>query len=174
MTFCAALCWFQPDGNSGLATLIAQLPSRKAPTYIRVQCLCVCVCNCACLRVGVPPCCMTEPAHLSVCLLPGCLSLTGYAAVRRDPAALSDTHLVVCCLKNTGLKISPRALALSRFLEPFWHTLAKCLSRHWRVSQYCGGRLGVLAMRRSSGAHSSGFATSVETEMKREVSEVEN
>lgn len=66
MTFCAALCWFQSDGNSGLATLIAQLLSRKAPAYIRVQCLCVCVCKCACLRVCVPPCCMTEPAHLSI------------------------------------------------------------------------------------------------------------
>ena len=79
-------------------------------------------------------------------------------------AGCSDTHLVACCLKNTGLKISPRALAESRFLGPFWHTRAKCLSRQWRVSQYWGGRLGVLAMRRSSWAHSSGLDTSVETD----------
>lgn len=76
----------------------------------------------------------------------------------------SNTHLEACGLKNTGQKISPRALALSRFLEPFWHTLAKCLSKQWSVSQYWGGRLGVLAIRRSSWAHSSGFTTSVETD----------
>lgn len=75
-----------------------------------------------------------------------------------------DTHPVACCLKSTGLKISPRALALSRFLEPFWHTLEKCLSRQWRVSQYWGGRLGELPTRRSSWAHSSGFTASVETD----------
>lgn len=72
-----------------------------------------------------------------------------------------DTHLVVCCLKNIGLKISPRALAVSRFLEPFSQTLAKCLNRQCSVSQYWGGRLGVLEIRRSSWAHSSLFTTSV-------------
>lgn len=73
----------------------------------------------------------------------------------------SDVHLVGCCLKNTGLKISPNDLALSWFLSAFWQTLEKCLSRHCRVSQYWGGRVGELAMRRSNWAHSSGFAASV-------------
>ncbi|TNN61233.1 hypothetical protein EYF80_028528 [Liparis tanakae] len=84
------------------------------------------------------------------------------------PLFAADTHLAAGCLKSTGLKISPRALALSRFLELFWHTLEKCLSRQWRVSQYWGGRLGVLPMRRSSWAHSSGFTASVETDEGRE------
>lgn len=119
------------------------------------QCVDVRVWVGACLRVWVSRCCMTEPAHLSV----WCPSVYLW-----HDSSCSETHLVACCLKNTGLKISPRALALSRFLELFWHTLEKCLSRQWRVSQYWGGRLWVLAMRRSSWAHSSGFTTSVETD----------
>ena len=144
------------------------------------MCVCVCMCACtnasgcrsACLSLYVSvwhdwacmsQCGMTEPAHLSFC----CLSVyLWHSRVCRGGAwsGCFDTNLVACCLKNTGLKISPRALAESKFLELFWHTLVKCLSRQWRVSQYCGGRLGVLAMRRSSCAHSSGFATSVETD----------
>lgn len=77
-------------------------------------------------------------------------------------ALVKAAHPTDCCLKKTGLKISPSVLGLSRFLEPLWHTLAKCLSRQCRASQYWWGRLGVLATRRSSWAHSSGFATSGE------------
>lgn len=101
--------------------------------------------------------CMTKPACLSVCCLGICLS-----------EACADFHLVLCCLKTMGLKISPRALALSRFLVQFWHTFEKCLIRQWMVSQYCGGRLGVLAMWRRSWAHSSGFTTSVKKKKKKE------
>lgn len=144
-------------------------------------CVCLCVwvlawmwvCKCACLRIRVSQCCMTEPAHLSVCC-PSVYLWQVRVCSSEAWSRCSDTHLVACCLKNTGLKISPRALAPSRFLEPFWHTRAKCLSRQWRVSQYWGGRLGALAMRRSSWAHSSGFTTSVETdENGREVSETD-
>lgn len=149
-----------------------QLVSRKAPTYIRVQlkatcawhtvfCLCahlpeMCLQVCMCKSLCAPV--LHDRACTLVCLLSERLSLTGHAGTRHD----LKTHLVVCCLKNTGLKISPKALALSRFLEQFWHALEKCLIRVWRVSQYWGGRLGVLAMWRNSWAHSSGFATSVE------------
>lgn len=80
---------------------------------------------------------------------------------RRLSEACSGIHLALCCLKTMGLKISPTALALSRFLVQFWHTLEKCRIRQWMVSQYWGGRLGVLAMWRRSWAHSSGLTTSV-------------
>lgn len=107
---------------------------------------------------------MTEPAHVCLSAVSIFDRVCSSSILGHDPGRPALTpHLVACCLKNTGLKISPRALALSRFLEQFWHTRAKCFSRQWRVSQYCGGRLGVLATRRSSWAHSSGFTTSVET-----------
>ena len=72
-----------------------------------------------------------------------------------------DTHLVACCLRSTGLKISPSALALSRFLGPLRHTLEKCRSRQWRVSQYWAGRLGELAMLLRRREHSSGVCVSI-------------
>lgn len=128
------------------------------------ECLQMCMFESLCVSV------LHDWACTLVCLLPESI----FAGARHDDTGCSDTHLVACCLKNTGLKISPRALALSRFLELFWHTLAKCLRRHWSVSQYWGGKLGVLAMQRSSWVHSAGFTTSVETdENGREVSEAD-
>lgn len=171
---CCSLCWLQSDGISGLATLIVQhswqvenlqptymhswnpwLPDRLCSDSVWVRAWVG-----ACLNASV-----CKGARLSVCLG---IALRSSWQTRvcscKVWSCCSNTHLEACGLKNTGLKISPRVLALSRFLEPFWHTLAKCFSRQWRVSQYWGGRLGVLAIRRSSWAHSSGFTTSVETD----------
>lgn len=127
----------------------------------------ICAWVCTCLNASVQVC-MFESVCLSIALLSVCWLTVFLWQTRvcsfKTWSCFSNTHLEAWGLKNTGLKISPRALALSRFLEPFWHTLAKCLSRQWRVSQYWGGRLGVLAIRRSSWAHSSGFTTSVKTD----------
>lgn len=168
VTVTAALCGFQSDSNSGLATLNLCRTAGKQKSSNLHPCTAKtheCVIHCsACLAISW----LSLHAYLSADWVP--IFYKPKYAVQHKPYT-PNTHLVACCLKNTGLKISPSDLALSRFLEPFWHTLAKCLSRQWRVSQYWGGRPGALAKRRSSWAHSSGFTTSVEDENSQNVQE---